>query len=181
MDLSQNSIRAKADCIKINLKVEKNDFLKISLEDNGCGMRKDYLKVAEDPFTTERSTRKVGMGIPFFKQACLMAGGNFRLDSVLNQGTVIEGSLAVGNIDRIPLGDIGETMKFLIISAPEIRYILNLSSEKGVFDFDTDVIKETLEEVPINKREILEWIKDYINENVSNIFGGVLNEIHGRA
>ena len=179
MDLSQNSIRAEAKMVRISL-VAEDGFLNVSIEDNGLGMDKDYLKKVEDPFTTERTTRKVGMGIPFFKQACLTAEGDFSLQSELNQGTTIKGSFMIKSIDRIPLGDIGETIKYLIINDENIRYILDVKKDCNEFQFDTDVIKETLEGVPINQQEILEWIKEYINDNVSNIFGGVLDEIPGR-
>ncbi len=180
MDLTQNSIRARATCVNIDVCADSKGFLNVSIEDNGCGMAPDFLKVVTDPFTTERTTRKVGMGIPFFKQTCETAEGDFNIDSELNKGTKIEGSLKINSIDRIPLGDLGETMKFLIMCESEIRYVLKISSCKGEFVFDTDEIKETLEDVSILQQEILEWIKDFINDNVSNIFGGVINEVLGR-
>lgn len=180
MDLARNSIRAQADRICILVKADSQGHLLVSIEDNGYGMSPELLEKVQDPFTTSRTTRKVGMGIPFFRQASLMAGGEFRIDSVLNHGTQVEGSFVIENIDRIPLGDIGETVKLLIMCEPDVRYILKLSSRNGHFTMDTDEIKENLGDAPISQQEILEWIRGYINENVLSIFGGVLNEVTGR-
>ncbi|MBE7055899.1 MAG: sensor histidine kinase [Ruminococcaceae bacterium] len=180
MDLTQNSIRAKATLVNIDLLTDEKGFLNVSIKDNGCGMKPEFLKVVTDPFTTERTTRKVGMGIPFFKLSCETADGNFFIDSVVDEGTVISGSLRLNSIDRIPLGDLGETIKFLIMYAPDVRYVLKIKSCKDEFILDTDEIKETLEDVSILQQEILEWIKEFVNENVSNIFGGVINEVLGR-
>ena len=56
---------------------------------------------------------------------------------------------------------------------------MTLESVKDVFEFDTNAIKEEIGDVPITEYEILQWIKEFVNENVQIIFGGVLNEIIG--
>ena len=179
LDLVQNSVKAEADRIEISVAADEKGFLSVGIKDNGCGMSKEFLEKVEDPFTTSRSTRNVGMGIPFFKLACQLSGGQFHIDSTLGEGTELEGSFQISNIDRLPLGNVAETMKFLIMDAPDIRYLLDLSSPAGEFKFDTDEIKEQLEGTPITEPDILVWIEEYINENVLNIFGGVLDEVVG--
>lgn len=178
LDLAQNSVTAGAETIEIVIECdEKNEFLALSIKDNGCGMSADFLASVTDPFTTSRTTRKVGMGIPFFKLACEQAGGEFSISSVLKEGTELKGSLAVENIDRLPLGNVGSSVTSLILSAPQIRFLVTLKSAKGEFCFDTEAVKEEIGEVPITEYEILQWTEKYINENVQIIFGGVLNEI----
>ena len=178
LDLVQNSISAKADNIVITLSADEIDkYLSLAIKDNGSGMTAEFLAVVTDPFTTSRTTRQVGMGIPFFKLACEQAAGEFMISSVLNEGTVLSGTFEIDNIDRLPLGDVGDSIAFLISSAPDVRFVLNIKSSKGIFKLDTDEIKEQIEDTPITEYEILQWIKDYVNENVQNIFGGVLNEI----
>ncbi|MFR1517307.1 MAG: ATP-binding protein [Clostridia bacterium] len=176
LDLTQNSVTAGANSIRIAVSAEAA-LLAVQIEDNGCGMSEDFLKAVEDPFTTSRKTRKVGMGIPFFKLACEQAGGRFEIRSKLNAGTKLSGSFEIANIDRLPLGDLGETMEFLISGAPDTRFLLQLRSSKGNFTFDTEEVKAELGDTPITEYDILQWIKEYINENVQIIFGGVLNEI----
>lgn len=75
LDISQNSISAKATQIKIMVWV--NTFkqqIKVQIKDNGTGMDAETVKRVTDPFYTTRTTRKVGLGIPFFKQEAECTG-----------------------------------------------------------------------------------------------------------
>lgn len=66
LDVANNSIRANANLIEIKIIIHrKADLLKIKISDNGCGMDKEQLSKVEDPFFTTRTTRGVGLGIPF--------------------------------------------------------------------------------------------------------------------
>lgn len=175
-DLTENSIAAGARLVSIKL-VAENGMLTLEIGDNGKGMSPEMLSRVEDPFTTSRTERKVGMGIPFFKLACEQAGGDFKITSEPGKGTELRGRFVIDNIDRLPLGDIGETVGMLIYESPDLHYILTLKTSDDEFVFDTDEVREQLEGTPINDFEIVQWIKEYINEGVSNIFGGVLDEI----
>ncbi len=182
LDLTQNSIKAKALHVGIRLSADSGTgLLTVGIEDDGCGMSKEFLKKVEDPFTTSRTTRKVGMGIPFFKLACIQSGGDFTITSEEGKGTQLEGTLAIDSIDRLPLGNLGETIRFLIMGSPLVRFTVSLSSDGKAAVIDTEDIKAELGDVPIDRHEILEWIEAFINEKVANIFGGVLNEIVGGA
>ena len=82
LDISQNSISAKATQIKIMVWV--NTFkqqIKVQIKDNGTGMDAETVKRVTDPFYTTRTTRKVGLGIPFFKQEAECTGGSFSISS----------------------------------------------------------------------------------------------------
>jgi len=175
-DLTENSIAAGARLVSIKL-VAENGMLTLEIGDNGKGMSPEMLSRVEDPFTTSRTERKVGMGIPFFKLACEQAGGDFKITSEPGKGTELKGRFVIDNIDRLPLGDIGETVGMLIYESPDLHYIVTLKTSDDEFVFDTDEVREQLEGTPINDFEIVQWIKEYINEGVSNIFGGVLDEI----
>lgn len=43
-----------------------SDRLSIVIDDNGCGMTPQQVEQVTDPFFTSRTTRKVGLGVPFF-------------------------------------------------------------------------------------------------------------------
>ncbi|MBP5632983.1 MAG: sensor histidine kinase [Clostridia bacterium] len=175
-DLTENSIAAGARLVTIKL-VAENGMLALEIGDNGKGMSPEMLSRVEDPFTTSRTERKVGMGIPFFKLACEQTGGDFKITSEPGKGTELRGRFVIDNIDRLPLGDIGETVGMLIYESPDLHYIVTLKTSEDEFVFDTDEVREQLEGTPINDFEIVQWIKEYINEGVLNIFGGVLDEI----
>lgn len=182
LDLVQNSIKAKAERIDITLSADSvSGLLHVMIEDDGCGMSREFLAKVEDPFTTGRTTRNVGMGIPFFKLACVQSGGNFTIESETGKGTKLAGSMGIDNIDRLPLGNLGDTVKLLLMQSPELRFVVKMCADGKDTVIDTNDIKAQLGDVPITEREILEWIEEFVNENVSNIFGGVLNEIVRRA
>ena len=105
LDLIQNSVKAGASLVEIII-TEKAGLLTIILEDNGCGMSEEFLSRVESPFTTTRTTRKVGLGIPLFKQAALMAGGDFSITSRQGEGTRLTATFELDNIDRAPMGDL---------------------------------------------------------------------------
>ena len=70
LDVTENSTRAKATLVHIRVIADHSaDTLTIQIEDNGCGMTKEQVEQVTDPFFTTRTTRKVGLGIPFYKYA----------------------------------------------------------------------------------------------------------------
>ena len=69
LDVAENSIRAQASFVEIEVDVQPaQDILAVTVSDNGQGMTAEEAAHAEDPFFTTRTTRKVGLGIPFFRQ-----------------------------------------------------------------------------------------------------------------
>lgn len=75
LDAAQNSIAANAALIEITVSESESDnLLCVTIRDNGRGMDEKLLKSVADPFVTTRTTRKVGLGIPFFKMAAELHG-----------------------------------------------------------------------------------------------------------
>ena len=71
LDLVQNSISAGANLVEIRIVVSRaEDRITVLIQDDGCGMTPEFLKRAVSPFTTTRTTRKVGLGIPMIKELC---------------------------------------------------------------------------------------------------------------
>lgn len=178
MDIVQNSISAKAREICISLTADKQlDLLTMRIADNGEGIEESLLKDITSPFATTRTTRKVGMGISLLKASSNLAGGDLKISSKRFEGTTLEASFKISHIDRLPLGDLAETMVTLIMANADIEFVLDLSNKTDCFKFSTVEVKEQLKEVPITQFEVLNWIRDYINSGIKIIFGGVLNEI----
>ena len=178
LDIIQNSVVAKATQINISLGIDKlKEYLTVVIWDNGCGMDGEMLKNVTSPFTTSRTSRKVGLGIPLYQESALRAEGNFEIKSELNKGTTVMASFKVSNIDRLPLGDIADTLITVIMGKPDIDIILALNYCDTSFVFDTKEIKDKLGEVPITAFEVIGWIKEFINEGIISTFGGVLDEV----
>ncbi|MDD3832202.1 MAG: ATP-binding protein [Clostridia bacterium] len=169
LDIVGNSVRAGATLITINITTVDN-LLTIEIIDNGHGMSKELLDTVCDPFTTSRTTRKVGMGIPLFKMACQCAGGQFTIDSTRNVGTTVKATFLVNHIDRAPLGDLVSTMITLI--SEDIDYLLDYQVDDRRTIFDTRQVKQELGDIPIDSPEILIYIKDLLTENIITVNGG---------
>ncbi|MDR0958303.1 MAG: ATP-binding protein [Clostridiales bacterium] len=169
-DIAQNSVRAGAT--KIDVVVEENsvtDVFLFSVKDNGCGMTQETLKKVRDPFTTSRTTRKVGLGIPMLEQTCIQCGGKLLLESELGKGTYIEATMSLADIDRPPLGDVAGAIQLLIISNLETRITYTHKIDGKEFSIDTDELNETLDGVPLNEPEVALWIRDAINEGIAEM------------
>ena len=90
LDIVQNSIVANASLIKIEIAEDiKNDFLTITIGDNGKGMTAEEIGRVTDPYFTSRTTRKVGMGLPLLKHSAQQASGNLVVSSESGNGTEV--------------------------------------------------------------------------------------------
>lgn len=171
LDIVENSVKAEAKIVYIDV-IAKDNVLTISIKDDGKGMSEEFLSRVTDPYTTTRTTRKVGMGLPFLKMEAEMAGGTFDIRSKLGEGTVVTTTFAIDHIDRPPLGDLGETMSTLISNGDEVDYVLHFVFKDTDFVFDTRELKTQLDGVPMDEPEVLLFIKNYIRENTPH--GGLL-------
>ena len=170
LDIVQNSITANANLIEIELIEEiNNDILKINIFDNGKGMTDEQIKSVTDPFYTTRTTRKIGLGIPLFKMAAEMSGGSFKIESTVGSGTKIYTSYIHSSIDRMPVGNINETVSMLIRMNPDIDFVYTHTFNEKSYSLDTRELREQLENVPLDTSEVIDWINDYLTENDSLI------------
>lgn len=168
LDLAQNSVTAKATLITITVAADtQKDTLYIAIQDNGCGMSDDKVKKVTDPFYTTRTTRKVGLGIPFFKMAAELTGGQFRIESAPGVGTTTSAVFGLGHIDRMPLGDMPGTMTALIGPNPDIDFILSYSVDSCGFTMDTREFRTVLGDVKLSEPAVLEYISGFIAENMA--------------
>ncbi len=173
LDLAQNSVRAGARHLVIEVDSQPEaDSLSFSLADDGSGMDERTLKRVQDPFYTTRTTRKVGLGIPLFKEGTEQAGGCFSLKSELGRGTVIQGSYQLSHLDRPPLGDLAGSLFTLVTANPELDFICTFRRGRESFVFDTRQIRKELDGVPLDIPEVQAWMKAYIDEGVNALFGG---------
>ena len=87
------------------------------MRDNGCGMDAATLKKALDPFWTKPGKhpgRKVGLGLPFLKQAAEQCGGEFAIESAPGRGTTVRFAFDLANVDAPPTGDVAGTLAALM-------------------------------------------------------------------
>ena len=173
LDIAQNSISAGATLTKISVSVshEKN-LITLVFEDNGCGMPPEFVKAVTEPFTTTRKTRKVGLGLPLLNMTASMTGGEFLIESEVGKGTRVCVSFGLDHIDRPPLGDVAGAWFTLVFMNPEIDFLLIYDVDGETFEFDTRVIRETVDPLPLNEPEIAAWIRECIATEIAQLHGG---------
>lgn len=170
LDIVQNAITAEATLIQITIEESSvQDFISIQIEDNGRGMSNELLKNVTDPFTTTRTTRKVGLGIPLFKLAAEQANGNFSITSAEGVGTIVCASMQQSHIDRSPIGDMAGTFLGLLAMNEHVDFVYTHSTDKGKFEFDTREAKKILGGGSLAAFEVAQWISDYMNEGLAEI------------
>ena len=170
LDIIQNSISAEASFIQLMIdeKIEQDQLI-IEIKDDGKGMNKEFLSKVTDPFVTSRTTRKVGLGISLLKANAEQCDGSFFIDSKENEGTVIRAAFKHSHIDRPPIGNIVDTVITLLVSNEEIDYRYAHRIDNNEFVMDTREIREILEGAPIADLEVLEWLKNYLKENLESL------------
>ncbi len=170
LDIVQNSITAGARNIFIHIEEDtrENRYL-IRVTDDGCGMTEETIRRVTDPYYTSRTTRKVGMGIPLLKQHAEMAGGHLRIASEEGKGTRVEAVFEHDHVDRQSTGDIAGVIVLLVGSNPEIRFQYIHQHNGGTYKLDTNEVKEVLEDVPLNDPEVMQYLKEMLRENLSEI------------
>ncbi|MBQ9511554.1 MAG: ATP-binding protein [Lachnospiraceae bacterium] len=170
LDIAENSVKAKASKIEIDITEDTaKNLLTIEIKDNGCGMSEEFLKKVKDPFSTTRTTRKVGMGLSLFESAAQQCDGKLEISSKEGVGTEVSVTFALNHIDRAPLGDMAGTMQTLVGGSPDIDFIYRHKKDGQEFLFDTAQIRETLSGVPLDTPEVILWIGDFINEGINEL------------
>jgi signal transduction histidine kinase len=173
LDIAQNSISAGARNISISIAEDlASNTLVIEVKDDGRGMPAEVLERVTDPYYTSRTTRKVGLGIPLFKQNAEAAGGRLQMVSQEGRGTTLMAEFVHNHLDRPPMGDMAGVMVLLVGANPEIRFIFTHRVENEEYTFDTEEVKEVLDGLPINDPQVMRFLKEMITENLQAIKAG---------
>ena len=175
LDVAENSIRAEASLVQILVTVDlEGNRLEIQIKDDGKGMTEEQMAKVTDPFFTTRTTRKVGLGIPFFKLAAEATGGSFQIESRVGEGTDVTTVFQLDHIDRMPVGAINSTIHTLIVYNPQTDFLYRYTYGQESFDLDTRQMKEILGGVPLDAPEVAAYIKEYLDENKLETDGGAI-------
>ena len=164
-DITANSIRAKASDIEIDIQI-KDTSICIRIADNGCGMDPETVSLIRNPFYTTRTTRKVGLGLPFLIQNAEQTGGNVEISSIQGKGTVVVACFVLSHIDCPSLGDLAGTMAMLIGSNPDINIHFSYHSDLVSFDISTRELKEILENMPLSHPKVMLYLKELIANQI---------------
>lgn len=171
LDIAQNSISAEADVLRIAIIEDlAADRLTIKIKDDGVGMDEETVTRVTDPFYTTRTTRKVGLGIPLFKAGAEACDGHFAIHSEPGVGTEIEATFRHSHIDRVPLGNMTDTLIAIITADLEMDLIYTHCVGREKFTLNTREIKKILGDVPLDQHDVISWLRSYISEGLDHLY-----------
>ena len=165
LDLAENSLSAGASLITIEVTEDtRQDRLEVRVADNGRGMDPEMTARVTDPFVTSRTTRRVGLGLPFLKQAAEMCNGQFEIESTVGVGTTVTAIFQNSHVDRMPMGDLSGTLLTLVIGYPQADFVFRHTVNGQVFEFDTRPIKAELEGVGLSEPSVIAYLKQELRD-----------------
>lgn len=169
-DLMENSTAAQAKDVWLTIEDRLGENLfRFTIRDNGKGMSPEFLAKVTDPYTTSRTTRKVGLGLPLIKMNSENCGGGMTLESELGKGTTLRFWFQHDHWDRPPMGDLTGTLVMLVSQHEDIHFVIRYVTDQGEFVFDTDEIKEALDGMSMNDLTIIRYLKEMVAENLREI------------
>lgn len=168
LDIAQNSIVAAAENIEITVSYNPKTVV-FEITDDGCGMNEETAKSIFNPFTTSRTTRKIGLGIPLLKESCEQSGGSLELHSKKGTGTKITASFERNSFNRPPLGNIGGTVSALISCNPHVLFTFKFIYEDAEYTISTKELQQVLGNVPVSNPEIAAFIEQDVNSGIRSL------------
>ncbi len=173
LDIVENGAKAGATLLHIDIEEDfEENRLSITVRDNGQGMDPEMLRRVTDPWVTTRTTRKVGLGIPFLKQTAEMCGGYFEIESRLGEGTETRAVFQHDHIDRPPLGDLIGTLMCIIVGYPDIDLVYRHRVDGQEFTLDTREVREILgDDIPFSDPDVLAYLRGTLREELK-VLGG---------
>ena len=173
LDIIQNSIEANATFAKLEIIEDaEKDILLIRVTDNGKGMDAKMSQLVLSPFTTTRTTRRVGLGLPLLNMNAQNCGGYLKIDSKLNEGTIVETMFKYSHIDLPPMGNLIETIQTILVGSPDLDFQYEHTVNEKRFSLSAKEIHEAVGEIDLSHPDIIRWLKDWLTENISCLYGG---------
>lgn len=171
LDIVQNSTKAGATEISIEVAEALHDnILRMTVRDNGCGMSEEVLATIADPFSTSRTTRKVGLGLSLLQAAAERCNGAMRIASEVGKGTVVTATFEHNHLDRAPLGDMVSTLVTLIGGTPDIDFSYRHQVNEQVFEFSTAAVKQELDDLPISDVSVIHFLAEYLHSHIEQLY-----------
>jgi hypothetical protein len=168
IDIAQNSCEAKASTVRVEL-IESPRQVAVRISDDGKGMDACLRARVLDPFFSEAGKhpgRKVGLGLPFLKQAVDSCGGKFSLESSPGWGTAVSFTFDTTQIDCPPMGEMAGILFSLLClpGAQEMVFQRRLEDEAGEILKDYEIRRTELEQALGSLEDVssLALLKDFL-------------------
>ena len=165
LDVAKNCVAAGASHVSITLDEDAEGWLTVVIADDGRGMDPEFLARVTDPFTTTRTTRSVGLGLPLYRMTAEQTGGSLDIRSEVGKGTTVTARFQRRHLDCPPLGDMAGAVALLIQGSPDMELTYRHTTPRGEAALSTAELREVLGgDVSLAEPEVFAWIQDYLTE-----------------
>ena len=172
LDIAENSIKAGAGSLCILLRVDREaDLLTIEVEDDGPGIPDAMRHAVFDPFVTTRTTRRVGLGLPFLRQACRQCEGDADVGPASGRGTRVTATFRLSHTDLQPLGDLGATVVALLAATGAPHLTLTVASGRRRYVFSSADLEAELGSGCFTDPAVQQFVARTVRDETQEIAG----------
>jgi hypothetical protein len=166
LDIAQNAVEAGSAEVCVDF-AETDDETSVAIADNGCGMSEEEVRRALDPFYTDgkkHAARRVGLGLPFLKQATEQANGKFSIVSKKGKGTRVAFSFPRGNVDSPPLEELPGLFLSLLCLPGSHELVIRRTKETGGRTLRYELSRRALSEAVggLERGDSLALLREYL-------------------
>ena len=86
-----------------------------------------------------------------------------------SHGTVLTAWFFTDHIDFTPLGDVTESIVTLIQGHPDTDFLFKHNKDGKEVLIDTRQLREILGDVPLDTYDVICWVREYMNEQYSEL------------
>ncbi|WP_448517578.1 sensor histidine kinase [Pseudothermotoga sp.] len=172
MDIVQNSFKARAKRVQLKISQTHDSFC-FTVQDDGIGMTQDELNKVFDPFYTTRDPkiRRVGLGLPFLKQAAEATGGFVKLESEKGKGTRVTACFNTSHVDCQEVGDVVGCLVTLLTGAPEgVELCIERCYEGACYEVSISQLIEIFSD--LSSPIVISSLYDVIDQLEKSLFEG---------
>ena len=166
-DIFINSVKADATEVRVEVR-SSGDSFGFRISDNGCGMSPHRLEEIVSAVSSEQSS---GWGIILLKQSLEYCGGDFHIESVVGEGTVVEARFPMGGCRSLEVGDLAATLAMIMTGTPGVRVALKLVGNGGEFEISTSDLESVAQGLPLSHTRITTHLRKFFAEQFSQILG----------
>ena len=169
MDIAENGLRAGATLIGITVIEDKENRIKITIQDNGHGIPDKMFQQIMNPYFTARTTGHGGQGLHLFRKSSKRSNGEFSINSKEGKGTRICATFRRDHAGLPPFGDMAGSMTGLMTGNSDVDFVYTHERDGNIFELDTRKIKDELEGAPIDHPEVLRYLGSAIRNAFSEM------------